>query len=196
MKQCHQLISQSTVYLQQHPSDAQLTVENLRDKVGHLSAEQLMQRLQYYAAKVQGSSQYWYQCYQELGLCSNEKGPPTFFWTVSSADNYWPELHRLMPHPDPAITQLTHSMRMQADISNPHLTDWYFTSRLSNWVQHWLYDALGASWHWYRYEYQAQGSTHAHGIAKVSNDPGTCTHVAKAAAAWELSEGSTNTEDG
>ena len=61
MKQRHQLISQSTVYLQQHPSDAQLTVENLRDMVGHLSAEQLMQRLQHYAAKVQGSSQYWYQ---------------------------------------------------------------------------------------------------------------------------------------
>ena len=42
MKQRHQLISQSSVYLQQHPSDAKLTVENHRDMIGHLSAEQLM----------------------------------------------------------------------------------------------------------------------------------------------------------
>ena len=126
---------------------------------------------------------------------SAKKGPSTFLWTVSSADNYCPELHSLMPHPDRARTELTHGMRMQAVISNPHLTDWYFTSRLSDWVQHWLYDALGASWHWYRYEYQARGSTHAHGCAKLSNDPGICTLVAKAAAAWEVSEGSTNTEN-
>lgn len=66
MKQRHQLITQSSVYLHQHPADAQLTIDDLRDMVGRLSAEQLMHRLQRYAAKVQGSSQYWYQRYQEL----------------------------------------------------------------------------------------------------------------------------------
>ena len=185
MKQRHQLISQSTVYLQQHLADAQLTIEDLRDMVGHLSAEQLMHQLQHYAAKVQGSNQYWYQRYQELRALIEQKGPPTFFWTVSSADNYWPELHSLMPHP--INTEPSHSMRVQAVIRNPHLTDWYFSSRLSDWVQHWLYDALGVTWHWYRCEYQARGSTHAHGCAKLSNDPGICMLVEKAAAAWALS---------
>ena len=39
---------------------------------------------------------------------------------------------------------------------------------------------------WYRFEYQAQGSTHAHGCAKLKNDPDICGLVKKAAAAWLL----------
>lgn len=26
--------------------------------------------------------------------------------------------------------------------NNPHITDWYFTSRVSDFVDHWLHDAL------------------------------------------------------
>lgn len=57
MKQRHQLLSQANIYLQQHPADANLTVEDLRAMVGNLPAEQLMKRLECYAAKIQGSSQ-------------------------------------------------------------------------------------------------------------------------------------------
>ena len=28
-----------------------------------------------------------------------------------------------------------------------------------------------AEWYWYRFEYQARGSIHAHGCAKLKNDP-------------------------
>ena len=52
MKLRHQLLSQSSVYIHQHPGDANLTIENLRDMVGRLSAEQLMHRLQRYNANV------------------------------------------------------------------------------------------------------------------------------------------------
>ncbi len=193
MKLRHQLLSQATVYLHQHPADAQLTTENLRDMVGRLSADHLMQRLHRYAAKVQGSNQYWFQRYNELCTLIEQKGPPTFFWTVSSADNYWPDLHNLMPHPH--NSQPSHAMRVSAVINQPHLTDWFFTSRLSDWVQHWLYDSLGAKWHWYRFEYQARGSTHAHGCAKLTNDPGICQLVEKAATAWAISEGN-DTDNG
>ena len=74
------------------------------------------------------------------------KGPPTFFWTTSAADTYWPELHKLMPHGNP---KPTHSMRIRAVIDNPHITDWYFTNRLVDLVKHWLYDTMKAEWHWY-----------------------------------------------
>jgi hypothetical protein len=30
---------------------------------------------------------------------------------------------------------------------------------------------LDAEWHWYRFEYQARGSIHCHGCAKLKNDP-------------------------
>ena len=37
-----------------------------------------------------------------------------------------------------------------------------------------MYNALDAEWHWYRFEYQARGSIHCHGVAKLKNDPGLC----------------------
>ena len=82
--------------------------------VDNFTAEQLMNRLRY-AAKVQGSSQYWFQRYQELRALIEQKGPPTLFWTVSAADNHWPELHKLLPH---ATEPPTLSMRIQAVIDH------------------------------------------------------------------------------
>lgn len=98
VKQCSQLPSQGNIYLQQHPEDANLTIDDMKSMIGQLSAEQLMHRLQRYAAKVQGTSQYWFQCYLKLRALLEQKGSPTFFWTVSAADCHWPELHSLLPH--------------------------------------------------------------------------------------------------
>lgn len=56
MKQRHQLLSQSSIYLRQHSTDANLTVDDLRSMVGSMPAAHLIQHLQRYAAKVQGSS--------------------------------------------------------------------------------------------------------------------------------------------
>ena len=52
--------------------------------------------------------------------------------------------------------------------------DWFFTLRLESFIKHWLYKTLDAKWHWYRFEYQARGSIHCRGTAKLSNDPGLC----------------------
>ena len=41
-------------------------------------------------------------------------------------------------------------------------------------MKHWLYETLDADWHWYRYEFQARGSIHSHGTAKLKSDPGLC----------------------
>jgi len=153
--------------------------------VGRLSADNLMKRLQQYGAKVLGSRPYWYQHYSERNALIEQKGAPTFFWTVSSADNYWPELHNLMHSHQ---HEPSHHERIQAVIKNPHITDWYFTSKLSDWIEHWHYQALGAEWHWGWCEYAGRGSTHAHGGAKLANDPGICTLIKKAAVAWAIQE--------
>lgn len=98
MKLRHQLLSQSSVYIHHHPGDANLTIENLCDMVGRFSLQQLMHCLQRYTANVQGSNSYWYQRYKELATYYNRtKDSPTFFFIVSSADTYWPELHKLLP---------------------------------------------------------------------------------------------------
>ena len=54
-----------------------------------------------------------------------------------------------------------------ADMHWPELhalfTDWFFTQRLENFIKHWD-----------RFKYQAKGSIHCHGVAKLKNDPGLC----------------------
>ena len=99
--------------------------------VGHLSTESLIHRLQHYAAKVQGPLPYWLRQYGELHTLIEQKGPPTFFWTVSSADNCWPELHKLLPHSSQNF-ETNHSGHVHAVIDNPHLTDWFFCTKIGS----------------------------------------------------------------
>ena len=80
MKQRHQLLSQARIYLTQNPQDANFTTEELREMVKQMSAQQLMNRLQRYVAKIQGTRQYWHQRYQELKALITQKGGPTFFF--------------------------------------------------------------------------------------------------------------------
>ena len=132
MKQRHQLLSQARIYLTQNPEDANLTTEELREMVGQMSANQLMNRVQRYVAKIQGTKQYWYQHYLELKALITQKGAPTFFFTFSAADNYRPDLHRLLQEPNNAVP----SVRIKAVIDNPHITDSYFVSRLDEFCSH------------------------------------------------------------
>ena len=60
--------------------------------------------------------QYWFQRYLELGALLEQVGTPTFFWTISSADVYWPDLHSLL------LTQTTtHQDRLSAISSTIHI---------------------------------------------------------------------------
>jgi hypothetical protein len=161
--QRHQLLSQVNVYLRQHPADANMTMEELKQMVNSMSANQMVNRLQRYVSKIQGTNQYWYQRLQELLALIEQKGCPTFFFTFSAADMHWPVLQRLLQNDEGA----TRSERAKAVIDNPHLTDWFFMQRLQKFVRHWLNGILDAEWHWHRFEYQARGSIHCHRCAKL-----------------------------
>ena len=184
MKQRHQLLSQACIYLTQNPEDANFTVEELRQMVGQMTANHLMNRVQRYVAKIQGTKQNWYQRYQELKSLITQKGAPTFFFTFSAADNYWPDLHRLVQEPNNAIP----SVRIRAVIDNLHITEAFFVSRLDEFCSHWLDRVMSAEWKWLRFEWQARGSIHAYECVKLSNDPGLCSLVKTAAQGWKLEQ--------
>ena len=147
-----------------------------------MSSVELMERIHRYAATVQGTRQYWYQRYQELRALVDQKGAPTFLWTLRSADNCLPELHRLMPQTSNA--SITHSMRVQAVVDNPHITNWFFTAKVEDFVSHWLQGVMKAEWYWYRFGYQSRGSTHVHGCCRLLNNPCLCQLVQKSAKGW------------
>ena len=66
-------------------------------------------------------------------------------------------------------------------ISYPHILDWFFTVRTEAFVRYWLYNTLGAEWHWYRFEFSVlRGAIHCHGLAKLKSNPNLCELNSKA----------------
>ena len=61
-------------------------------------------------------------------------GPQHSFFTFSSADLHWPELHALFTSGN---IDTTVENRHENVINNPHITDWFFTQRMKSFVEHW-----------------------------------------------------------
>ena len=143
---------------------------NLREMAISNNSNTFMSKVSRYVANIAGTNAYWHKVKEDLKAIVTNVGTPTFFFTFSSADMHWPELHA--PFGDTSNT--TSEVRRQNVINNPHIVDWFFTQRLESFIKHWSYNTLDAKWHWFRYEYQGRGSIHCHGTAKLNNDPGLC----------------------
>jgi hypothetical protein len=169
MIQRKRTLQQSGIFLKQNPGEAHLTIDELREMVASDNTNAFMSKISRYVANLAGSNAYWYKVREDLKAIVTTAGTPTFFFTFSSADMHWPDLHKLFGTENGTIEE-----KRQAVINNPHLVDWFFTQRLESFIKHWLYKTLDAKWHWYRFEYQARGSIHCHGTAKLNNDPGLC----------------------
>ena len=173
MIQRKRILQQSGIFLKQNPGEAHLTIDELREMAASNGANVFMSKVSRYVGNIAGTNAYWNRVREELKAIITSVGAPTLFFTFSSADMHWPELHSLFSE-DTEVGNFTSEVRRQNVINNPHIVDWFFTQRLESFVKHWLYDTLGAKWHWFRYEYQGRGSIHCHGTAKLNNDPGLC----------------------
>jgi hypothetical protein len=172
MIQRKRILQQSGIFLKQNPGEAHLTIDELRAMAASNNADVFMSKVSRYVGNIAGTNAYWNKVREELKAIITNLGATTIFFTFSSADMHWPELHALFGEntDNTACAQV----RRQNVIKNPHIVDWFFTQRLESFIKHWLYDTLGAKWHWFRCEYQVRGSIHCHGTAKQKNDPGLC----------------------
>jgi hypothetical protein len=171
MIQRQRTLQQSAIFLKQNPAEAHLTIDELRDMADANNSSTFMSKLSRYVSNITGSPSYWFKIREHLKAIITYKEAPTIFFTFSAADMYWPELHSLFQlHSQ----DLSSTEKRKNVIDNPHIVDWYFTKRIEKFLKYWLYDTLGAEWHWYRYEFQARGSIHCHGMARLKSDPGLC----------------------
>ena len=165
------ILGQSNFFLKQNPSEANLSIEDLKQMILSNTYESLISKLMHYAKNISGTNAYWNRAKDDLKAILTQVGAPTIFWTLSCAEFHWPEFHELLNN----SSELTDSQRRDNVINNPHLLDWFFTERTEQFVKHWLKNTLGATWHWFRYEFAVQrGSIHCHGVAKLESDPGLC----------------------
>jgi len=154
------------IYVHQHPQDARLTVEELRDMVGR-EGEIFSSRVLHYATSLRGTRQYWFKQRSQLIAMIDTLGLPTVFITHSAADLHWPELARLICPSD----QTSSSARSTAVIENPAIADWFFHYRIEKFITAFYIDVLGATDYWIRYEWQHRGSPHVHGLVWFPNAP-------------------------
>ena len=169
------ILQQSGIFLKQNPGEAHLKINELCQMVANDSANVFLSKVSRYVSNIAGTNAYRNRVRDELKAIITSVGAPTLFFTFSSADRHWPDLHALFNANSACENENSSSqVRRQNVINNPHVVDWFFTQRLESFVKHWLYDTLGAKWHWFRYEYQGRGSIHCHSTAKLNNDPGLC----------------------
>ena len=164
------ILGQGNFFIKQNPGEANLTTDELRAMLTSNEYPKIMSKLMHYAKNVTGTNAYWNQVKQELKTTITQVGPPTIFWTLSCAEFHWPDFHSLFSSSDCSSDELRQNV-----LNNPYILDWFFTQRTESFVKNWLQNSLGATWHWYRYEYAVQrGSAHCHGVAKLKDDPGLC----------------------
>jgi len=74
------------IYVHQNPKDARLSIDELRDMVGH-NGDNLTSRVLHYASNLRGTRQYWMQQKRRrLIAMVNNLGAPTIFFTHGAAD--------------------------------------------------------------------------------------------------------------
>lgn len=89
-----------------------------------------MKRMNTYSANITNSDAYWTKRRYELLATIEQRGLPTLFFTFSFADTHWKDLHRLMPGGQEPFSQ-----RYKNVLNNPHLADWYYSYRLTEFVR-------------------------------------------------------------
>ena len=145
MIQRQRILQQSGIFLKQNPGEAHLTIDELHEMAASNNANVFISKVFRHVSNIAGTNAYWNRVREELKAIITSVGAPTLFFTFSSADMHWPELHALFKaDTDNEIGNFTSEVRRQNVISNPHLVDWFFTQRLESFVKHWLYDTLGA----------------------------------------------------
>lgn len=154
------------VYIKQHPKEARLSLDELKDIV-QSGGEQFARKVLHYACNLRGTKQYWFKQRIRLIAMIDKLGLPTIFFTHSAADGHWPELAQLICKDNPESS----SSRSKAVRENPAIADWFFYERITKFVQMYYVNLLGATDYWLRFEWQHRGSPHVHGLAWLPNAP-------------------------
>ena len=162
----HRALGAGQIYVKQNTTDAQLTVQELRDMVS-IGGEAFSRRVLHYTTSLRGTHSFWFKQRSRLISMIDTLGLPTVFFTHSAADLQWPELAQLTCPDDPTNS----TRRSQALRDNPAVADWFFYHRIQLFLRHFYVDVLGVTDYWLRFEWQHRGSPHVHGLAWLPDAP-------------------------
>jgi hypothetical protein len=129
MIQRKRILQQSGIFLKQNPGEAHLSIDELREMAASNNANVFMSKVSRYVGNIAGTNAYWNKVREELKAIITSVGAPTLFFTFSSADMHWPELHALFKA-DGDIADSSSEVRRQNVINNPHVVDCFFYPKI------------------------------------------------------------------
>lgn len=165
----------SNWYLNTHKDERNLTVEDIREMLESGDGEKLAQRVSHAGVKLPGSKPFWQNGQRELiaQIRSPDVQTPHVFFTCSSADIQWPDLHQHMPNHDPHEAENATSYRTRmCDLNdNPAIAAYYFQKRWEVFFEEVIKPKFKIKDFWWRYEWQHRGSSHVHGFLWLEDAP-------------------------
>ena len=90
---------------------------------------QVVSLMQAYNANINGSDSYLVKSRQRLECLIAQEGMPTFYFTLTAADNHWADLHKhFNVNNDQATLNEIEKARLRHKMvrDNPHVVDHYF----------------------------------------------------------------------
>lgn len=129
-----------------------------------------------YGQALRGTRAYWVARRAELMDAIHVLGTPHAFITLSAADLQWSGLHDHMPQDATAAglddnDRETRCKRRENLNRYPHIAATYLERRVGLFMKHVICPLHGVEHYWYRYEWQARGSGHVHGVLWLRNAP-------------------------
>ena len=167
--------SASTWYVNSHHGDRDLSIEEIRDMVQAGQSEALAKRVSHAGEKLEGSRPFWAKARWDLTaqIRSPQCGTPHVFFTASSADIQWPDLHQHMPsyNADQNEDATSYRVRMEDLNNNPAIAAYYFQMRWMVFFNEYIKPKFKVTDYWWRYEWQHHGSSHVHGFFWLADAP-------------------------
>ncbi|XP_059070792.1 uncharacterized protein LOC131860401 [Cryptomeria japonica] len=146
-------------------------LHGLKEYLQNKPSNELPNHIMRYAASLRGTRAFWSKSRRDLTTMIEQLGAPTLFFTLSSTDTKWPDLHKLLPK---KMSTTVHNNRRQFIenlVNNPHITALYLHLRFQIFHDEVIVKQLKAIDHWYRYEWQHRGSAHIHGFLWLPEAP-------------------------
>ncbi|KAK3932375.1 ATP-dependent DNA helicase [Frankliniella fusca] len=162
-----QALKLGNIFVKQNSFFNKMTVfqlkEYLKRNPGHLK------EILFYSRRIKSTKAYWRSRCSELEDMVKQIGPPTIFFTLSSADYHWRELYRLLGCDE--SSEVDYNLKSKLLCDNPLIVTTFFKDRIQYFLKKSFYDYFDVVDFWYRTEFQSRGSSHVHGVAWLKNAP-------------------------
>ncbi|XP_034245757.1 uncharacterized protein LOC117647893 [Thrips palmi] len=160
-------LSLGNVFVKKNEFFSKMTVAQLKEYLRKKPS--VLNEILFYSSRLRSTKAYWKSRSSELQDMVDQLGPPTVFFTLSSADFHWKDLYRLFGYDDP--NDLSYDLKSQLLADNPLIVSTFFKLRVEYFMEKSFKNHFDVQDSWYRVEFQHRGSCHVHGVAWLKDSP-------------------------